>query len=160
MVSLPPRSSLGRYQMVQGIGRGGMVSVFKARDPKLERYVAVKVIPSYHTEDLTFIERFRQETQAVARLNHPNIIQVHDFGEDKGFSYIVMKLLTGGTLLEDKGQKIPFPQLLELVAPIASALDYSHRQGIVHRDIKPSNVLLYEEGKPKLSDFGLACLMQ
>ena len=105
MVSLPPGSSLGRYQMVQGIGRGGMVSVFKARDPKLERYVAVKVIPSYHTEDLTFIERFRQEAQAVARLNHPNIIQVHDFGEDKGFSYIVMKLLTGGTLLEDKGQK-------------------------------------------------------
>ena len=160
MVSLPPGSRLGRYQMVEGIGRGGMASVFKARDPQLERYVAVKVIPSYHTEDPTFIERFRQEAQAVARLNHPHIVQVHDFGEDKGFSYIVMELLTGGTLLEGMGEKVPFHQLLEQVSPIASALDYAHRQGIAHRDIKPSNVLLDEEGNPKLSDFGLARLMQ
>ena len=79
MVSLPPGSRLGRYQMVEGIGRGGMASVYKARDPKLERYVAVQVIPSYHTDDPTFIERFRQEAQAVARLNHPNIIQLHDY---------------------------------------------------------------------------------
>ena len=146
--------------MVEGIGRGGMASVFKARDPQLERYVAVKVIPSYHIEDPTFIERFRQEAQAVARLNHPNIIQVHDFGEDKGFSYTVMEILTGGTLQEDIGKKVPLPQLLELVGPIASALDYAHSQGIAHRDIKPSNVLLDEEGNPKLSDFGLARLMQ
>ena len=146
--------------MVEGIGRGGMASVFKARDPKLERYVAIKVIPSYHTQDPTFIERFRQEAQAVARLNHPNIIQVHDFGEDKGFSYIVMELMTGRTLLEDPGEKVPFDELLELVGPIASALDYAHRQGIAHRDIKPSNVLLDEEGNPKLADFGLARLMQ
>ena len=160
MVSLLPGSSLDRYQLVEQIGRGGMASVFRALDPRLKRFVAVKVLPSFQAEDPTFVERFEREAQAVASLSHPNIIQVHDFGEDKGFSYIVMELLTGGTLQELMGRKMPLTEVMGLIVPLASALDYAHRQGVVHRDIKPSNVLLDPEGRPLLSDFGLARLLE
>ena len=160
MVSLPPGSRLGRYQMVEPIGRGGMASVFRAHDPELNRSVAVKVMPSFQADDPTFVERFRQEAQAVASLNHPNIVQVYDFGDDKGFSYIVMERTTGGTLHERLGEPVPLAEVIELIAPIAAALDHAHEQGIVHRDVKPANVLIDTAGKPKLTDFGLARLME
>ena len=159
MVTLPAGSSLGRYQILEGIGRGGMASVFKAHDPELDRHVAVKVLPSYHTEDPTFIERFRREAQAVARLRHRNIVQVHDFGDDKGFTYIVMEYLAGGTLQDSLGQRLPLSKVVELIAPLAEALEFAHSQGVVHRDIKPSNVLM-DDARPVLSDFGLARLLE
>ena len=160
MVSLLPGGQLGRYQIIETIGRGGMATVFEAHDPDLDRTVAIKVLPSFHTEDPAFVERFRREAQAVARLNHPNIIRVHDFGEDKGFSYIVMEHVTGGTLLDRLKGPLPFPEALDLVAPLAGALESAHRQGVVHRDIKPANVLMDEEGAPILSDFGLARMLE
>jgi serine/threonine-protein kinase len=90
MVSIPAGSSLGRYRVIEQLGRGGMATVFRCHDPNLDRYVAVKVLPTYFTEeDDTFEARFRQEAQAIARLNHPNILQIYDFGEDKGYTYIV-----------------------------------------------------------------------
>ena len=130
--------------------------MFKAYDPELNRHVAIKVLPSYRPDDPTFVERFRREAQAVASLNHPNIIKIYDFGEDKGFSYILMEHITGGTLEDLLGDRLPLTRVLDLVAPLAEALESAHGQGIIHRDIKPANVLLKEDGKPILSDFGLA----
>ena len=160
MVSLPSGSRLGRYQILELIGRGGMASVFRAHDPQLNRHVAVKVLPSFQAEDPTFVERFRQEAQAVARLSHPNIIQVHDFGDDKGFSYIVMEYLTGGTFSDRLRRSLPLAEALDLLTPLAQALEYAHGEGIVHRDLKPANVLLDNAGRSKLSDFGLARLLE
>ena len=158
--ALLPGSSLGRYQIMERVGRGGMASVYRARDPQLNRDVAVKVLPSFEADDPTFVERFRREAQAVAALNHPNIIQVHDFGDDKGFSYIVMEYVTGGTLHDRLGGRLPLPDVLDLITPVADALTYAHSQSIIHRDIKPANVLLDAEGRPKLSDFGLARMLE
>ena len=156
MESLLPGSRLGRYQTVEQIGRGGMATVFRARDPDLRRDVAVKVMPSFEAEDPTFIERFRLEAQSVAGLKHPNIIQVHDFGEDKGFIFIVMEFVAGGTLRDRLGERFSVREVISLVGPVAQALGYAHDQGIVHRDVKPANVLLDSDAKPILSDFGLA----
>ena len=104
MVTLPSGSSLGRYRIIEQLdARGGMATVFKALDPSLDRYVAAKVLPSYYTDDPTFIARFTQEAQTIAKLNHPNILQTYDFGEDKGFTYIVSELVEGGTLQDKMG---------------------------------------------------------
>ena len=160
MESLLPGSSLGRYQILEQIGRGGMASVFRAHDPNLDRDVAVKVLPSYITDNPTLIERFTQEAHSVARLVHPNIITVHDFGDDKGFTYIVMEHVTGGTLSDRLTRRLTPSEALEFITPLAAALDYAHGRGIVHRDVKPSNVLLAADGNPILSDFGLARMLE
>lgn len=161
MVSIPPGSSLGRYRVVDQLGRGGMATVFKCHDPNLDRYVAIKVLPSYYTEDPTFVGRFTQEAQTVARLNNPSILQIYDFGEDKGFSFIVTEMVAGGTL-QDKltGDPMSVEQVLKYMKPLAEALDYAHAQGIVHRDLKPANVLLTEDERPILADFGLARMLE
>ena len=160
MTSLLPGSSLGRYQVVEEIGRGGMAVVFRAFDPELDREVALKALPSYEADDPTFVERFRNEARSVARLSHPNIVQVHDFGEDKGFVYIVMDLLPGGTLRDRLGERSSLSETLKLLGPLAAALDHAHEQGVIHRDIKPSNVLLTAAGEPVLCDFGIAQILQ
>ncbi len=161
MVSLPPGSSLGRYRVVEQIGRGGMATVFRALDPNLDRYIAVKVLPSYYTDDPTFVERFAQEAQTVARLRHANILQIYDFGDDKGFTYIVTELVTGGTLQDKLGvDPLSTEETLRLMGPLADGLDYAHSQGIIHRDLKPANVLLGDNDIPILADFGLARMLE
>ena len=161
MASISPGATLGRYRIVQQLGRGGMATVYRCHDPNLDRYVAVKVLPSFHTEDPTFLGRFTQEAQTIARLNHPNILQVYDFGEDKGFTYIVSELIPGGTL-QDKltGDFMPIEDVLRYIKPLAGALDFAHANGILHRDMKPANVLLSEHNQPILADFGLARMLE
>ena len=151
-----PGSTLGRYRLIEQVGQGGMATVFKALDPELNREVAIKVLPSYRGDDPTYNRRFRTEAQSIAALDHPNIIQIHDFGQDEGFTFIVMSLLTGGTLQAKLGVPIPLNDALNIIEPIAEALEFAHDEGIIHRDVKPSNVLLDGSGKPLLSDFGLA----
>jgi serine/threonine-protein kinase len=158
--SLLEGSRLGRYRVIEQIGRGGMATVFRAHDPERDRHVAIKVMPSYHPEDRAFVERFGQEARAVFALDHPNIIKFYDLGEDKGFSYIVMEYVTGGTLEDRLKDRLPLAEVLELITPLAEALDYGHSQGIVHRDLKPTNVLLTEDGRPILSDYGLARMLE
>ena len=161
MVSLPSGSTLGRYRIRDQIGRGGMATVFKALDPRLKREVAIKVLPSYYTEDPTFVDRFTQEAQAIAQLNHPNIVTIHDFGEDKGFTYIVTDFVPGGTL-QDKlfGKPLSLDETLTYMKPLAGALDHAHSEGIIHRDLKPANVLLDAQSQPILADFGLARMLE
>ena len=161
MVSLFPGSSLGRYRVIEQLGRGGMATVFKCHDPTLDRHVAVKVLPSYYTEDPTFVGRFAQEARTVASLNNPNILQIFDFGDDKGFTYIVTEMVSGGTL-EDKltGEPLSIEDVLRYMRPLAQALDYAHASGIVHRDLKPANVLLSDDDRPILADFGLARMLE
>ncbi len=161
MVTIAPGSSLGRYRVVEQIGQGGMATVFRAHDPTLDREVAIKVLPSYHIEDPTFADRFAQEAQTVARLRHDNILQTYDFGEDKGFTYIVTELVTGGTFQDKLGpEPLSMAETIRLMSPLADALDYAHAQGILHRDIKPANVLLDQDQKPVLADFGLARMLE
>ena len=160
MTSLLPGGRLGRYQVIEQIGRGGMATVFRALDPSLKRDVAIKVLPSYMSEDPSFVDRFSHEAQAVAGLVHPNIIRVYDFGEDKGFSFIVMEHVTGGTLVDRLDQPLEISEALGFTRPLGEALQYAHGQGVIHRDIKPSNVLLDEAGRPILADFGLARMLE
>ena len=161
MVSIPAGSSLGRYRVIEQLGRGGMATVYRCHDPNLDRYVAVKVLPSFHTEDPTFTGRFTQEAQTVAKLSHPNILQIYDFGEDKGFTYIVSELVPGGDLQDMlKGEPLPVLDVLKFMRPPAEALDYAHASGIIHRDLKPANVLLDGDGRPILADFGLARMLE
>ena len=161
MVSLQPGATLGRYRVYQQLGRGGMATVFRCHDPNLDRFVAVKVLPSYHTDDPSFLGRFAQEARTVASLSSANILQIYDFGEDKGFTYIVTELVPGGTL-QDKltGDPLPIEEVLWYMKPLAQALDYAHSEGIIHRDLKPANVLLTEDANPVLADFGLARMLE
>ena len=161
MVSLQPGASLGRYRVYQQLGRGGMATVFRCHDPNLDRFVAVKVLPSYYTDAPSFVGRFAQEARTVASLSSPNILQIYDFGEDKGYTYIVTELVPGGTLQNKLiGNPLPIEEVLWYMKPLAQALDYAHSEGIIHRDIKPANVLLTEDANPVLADFGLARMLE
>jgi serine/threonine protein kinase len=147
---------LGQYRVEATLGRGAMAAVFKAYQPSLERYVAIKVLPpSFATENPAFITRFQREAKAIARLYHPNILPVYDFGVERDYSYIVMRLVEGARSLS---QIIPSSlnneQTIDLISQVASALAYAHAQGVIHRDVKPSNILL-DAGWALLSDFGL-----
>ena len=149
--------TIGGYRIVSQIGKGGMATVFKAYQPSLDRYVALKIMPPYYAEqDDTFLKRFRQEAKAIAALRHPNILVVIDYGEEEETTYIVMEFVEAGTLTELLGKPIAPTQMSGLVGQVAGALDYAHMEGIVHRDIKPSNILLPKPDWPLLTDFGLA----
>jgi serine/threonine-protein kinase len=152
--------TLGHYQLLERLGRGGMATVYKAYQPGLDRYVAVKILPTYMARDADFSARFRREARAIARLNHPNILPVYDFGQDKGLSYIVMRYVEAGTLKGMLGQPLGLQTTLEIVSQIGSALDYAHQEGVIHRDIKPSNVLMDRGEWALLGDFGLARMME
>ncbi|MBV6433876.1 MAG: Serine/threonine-protein kinase PknD [Bryobacteraceae bacterium] len=154
--------SLGRYHILEQLGEGGMATVYKAYDTRLETDVAVKVI---RTENLApsvlerALKRFEREAKALARLTHPNIVKVTDYGEHEGKPYLVMVYLPGGTLKQRLGKPIPWQEAARLLLPIAEALDFAHSQNMIHRDVKPSNILLTERGQPMLTDFGIAKIL-
>ena len=158
-MTLAPGQTVGGYQVLEQIGRGGMATVFKAYQTGLSRLVAIKVLPASYAEDRSFRERFQNEATAIARLRHPNILAVYDYGEHDGVPYIVTELVSGGTLSSLLGAPLSPIEAAELLRPIASALDYSHSRGIIHRDIKPSNVLLDDDGRLVLADFGVAYML-
>jgi serine/threonine protein kinase len=154
---------LGRYEILEQLGEGGMATVYKAHDPRLERDVAIKVIrrEAFPPEDLDMLlKRFEREAKALGKLSHPNIVGVIDYGEHEGSPYLVMVYVPGGTLKERLGRSIPWRDAVRLLLPIARALEYVHERNIINRDVKPSNVLMTEDGQPLLSDFGLAKLFE
>jgi hypothetical protein len=137
-----------------------MAVVYRAQHPGLGKDVAVKVISTRFLSDATFIERFRVEAQAGALLRHPNIVRVHDYGEDQGVAYLAMELVDGGCLVDRLGRPLPWTYVEQIATQIGSALDYAHDHGVIHRDIKPSNILLTRTGEPMLADFGLAKILE
>ena len=153
--------SLGRYHLLEKIGEGGMAVVYKALDTVLERHVAIKVIlpDSKHSEK--FLARFKREAKTLAKLSHPNILKIFDYGEEDNLPYLAMEYIPGGTLKDTLTAKpIPWQKAAQILAPIARALEAAHAQGIVHRDVKPSNILMANGRDPMLSDFGIAKIME
>ena len=148
--------TLGPYRVMDRIGRGGMATVYRAYHPALDRYVAIKVLPDFFADDSSYRERFQQEARSVARLKHPNILEVFDFGYDKELAYLVLELVEGGTLGDRIGKPMDLREVIQILEPLAGALDYAHARGVLHRDIKPTNILLHPDGTPVLADFGLA----
>jgi len=151
----------GRYELGERLGLGGMSTVLVAFDTRLERYVAVKLLAEHLADDAQFVTRFRREAMAAARLVHPNIVQVYDFGLDErsGRHYIVMERIvgpSGAQVLRDRGH-LPVDEAVDWIAQACRGLEYAHRHGLVHRDVKPGNLLLSEaDGTIKLADFGIA----
>ncbi|HEY0755136.1 MAG TPA: protein kinase [Ktedonobacteraceae bacterium] len=154
--------TLGQFRIVERIGAGGMATVFKAYQPVLDRFVAVKVLPDYHARDPIFRERFLREARAVARLDHPNIVQIYLFGEEENITYIVMQYVDGGTLkdkLRQSGALGP-ADAIKFVIQAAEGLGAAHEHGIIHRDVKPANMLLRKDGHLLLSDFGIVKILE
>ncbi|MDA8144831.1 MAG: serine/threonine-protein kinase [Thermaerobacter sp.] len=153
-------TTLGPYRVLEQLGRGGMAVVYKAYHPPLDRYVALKVIAEAHAEDPQFQERFRREAQAAAKLRHPNIVTIYDFGTEADLHYLAMEFLEGRTLKALLAAREPAPPDLGIVVQTARALAYAHSQGVVHRDVKPSNIIVSPEGRAVLTDFGVARMLQ
>jgi serine/threonine protein kinase len=150
--------TIGQYQILEEIGRGGMAIVYRAFQPSLNRYVAIKVLPRQFSFDAEFVERFHREAQAAARLRHPNIVVIYDVGQQDDIHYIAMELLDGHTLkglIEQEGS-LPPERVTHITQQAASALDYAHRQGFVHRDVKPANIFVGADDHTTLADFGIA----
>lgn len=151
--------SLGKYQIVEPLGEGGMASVYKAFDPSLERYVAIKIIRAMNQIDSDFLIRFKREARALAKLDHPYILKVLDYGEENDLPYLVMPYVAHGTLKQYINKRIGYEKAIEIILPIAEALSYAHNRKIIHRDIKPANILFGESEEPILSDFGIAKML-
>jgi eukaryotic-like serine/threonine-protein kinase len=153
--------TVGRYQILEELGRGGMATVFKAYDPHFKREVAVKVLPSQLTHDPMFRIRFEREAQTIATLEHPAIVPVYDFGEEEERPYLVMRYMVGGSLSERLQQgPLSTEQAIRILSKLAPALDYAHQNGIIHRDLKPGNILFDVQSNPYLADFGIAKLVE
>lgn len=162
--TVPPASEVSRwlpqFQRVELVGRGGMGAVYKARQPTLERWVAIKILPPTTANDPGFAERFQREARALARLSHPNIVAVYDFGRAGELPYLLMEYIEGANLreLEQSGRLTP-AQALQIIPQICDALEFAHGEGIVHRDIKPENILLDRKNRVKITDFGIAKIL-
>ncbi len=155
-------TQVGPYEIVALLGAGGMGQVYRARDPRLEREVAIKVLADALSHEPGYLERFQREARAVARLNHPNIVQVYDFGEQGNLTYLVMPLIPGGTLRDYLAQRrrLPLAEAVSITDQVTSALQYAHERGLVHRDVKPANILMSTEGRALLTDFGIVRLVE
>lgn len=152
------RLLVGRYELIEKIGEGGMAVVYKAKDRLLNRYVAIKILRPEFTKDEKFIENFRKESQAAAGLAHPNIVNVYDVGKEGNINFIVMELVDGKSLsqvIAEKG-KIKYKDAINITKQVASALSLAHKNQIIHRDVKPHNILITNSGTAKLADFGIA----
>jgi len=150
-------TQIGQYILKHPIGKGGMATVYRARQLNIDRDVAIKVISPDLATDAEFVARFEREAQIIAKLQHPHILPVYDFGKHDNLMYLVMRLMEGGSLAHELRQgPVPVERVLELTKQVASALDYAHRRGIVHRDLKPTNVLLDDLGNAYLTDFAIA----
>ena len=152
---------LGPYEITAPLGAGGMGEVYRARDTRLGRDVAVKVLPSSYSDDKDRLHRFEQEACAAGALNHPNILIVHDIGTHDGAPYVVSELLEGETLRERMGGTAqPQRKAIEYALQVAHGLAAAHEKGIVHRDLKPDNIFVTKDGRVKILDFGIAKLTQ
>src|SRR6266542_6039511 len=150
---------LGPYEIVGPLGAGGMGEVYRARDTRLGREVAVKVLPANRAQDPDALARLEREAQAVAALSHPNILAIHDLGTDQGVFYVVTELLEGETLRSRLASSaLPWRKAAEIGAVIADGLAGAHLKGVIHRDLKPDNIYLTRDGRVKILDFGLARL--
>jgi len=155
-MALVAGTKLGPYEVQSLLGAGGMGEVYRARDPRLDRSVALKILPEHLAEQLEAAERFEREARTISSLSHPNVCQLHDVGEQGGVRYLVMELLEGETLADRlRRGPLPLDQVLRYGAEVAAGLDAAHRRGVVHRDLKPGNIMLTKTGA-KLMDFGLA----
>ena len=158
------KKTLGKYEVVERLGRGGMAEVYRGYHAALDRYVAIKLLHAFLADDPEFKSRFEKEAQNVAKLKHQNIVQVYDFEYDESNEsyYMVMELIEGPTLkerlfeLSTANEQLPLHEALRIVHDSGSALAYAHRQGMIHRDVKPANLMLDSDGRVVLTDFGIA----
>ena len=154
------RAAFPHLEVISLVGAGGMGAVFQARQPQLDRFVALKILAPERTDDARFAERFQREAQALARLSHPHIVTIHDFGKAGGFYFLLMEFVDGVNLRQAmKAGRFTPTQALAVVPPVCEALQFAHEHGIVHRDIKPENLLLDKEGRVKIADFGIARML-
>src|SRR5262250_100768 len=155
-MALTSGAKLGPYEVISPLGSGGMGEVYRAKDTRLDRSVAIKILPARLSSDPVRKQRFEREAKTISSLNHPHICVLHDVGHQDGIDYLVMECVEGDTLAKrlEKGP-LPLEQVLRYGAQIADALDKAHRRGVVHRDLKPDNIMLTKSGV-KLLDFGLA----
>ncbi|MBI5265782.1 MAG: serine/threonine-protein kinase, partial [candidate division Zixibacteria bacterium] len=157
-MTLSAGQKLGPYEILSPAGAGGMGEVYKAKDTRLDRVVAIKILPSHSADNPDLRQRFEREAKAISSLNHPNICTLYDIGQLDGSDYLVMEFIDGETLASRLQQgPLPVAEVLRFATQIADALDRAHRQGLIHRDLKPGNIMLTKEGA-KLLDFGLARL--
>lgn len=151
---------IGRYEIRDKLGHGGMAVVYRGFDPQVKRFVAIKILPQELLYDPAFRVRFEREAETIAALEHPAIVPLYDYGEEGGQPFFVMRLMSGGSLADRlKGQPLPPEECARILARLASALDEAHQRGIVHRDLKPDNILFDQQGEAYISDFGIAKLL-